>query len=242
MKLSVFSNYRLLSENASDEIIDLVKYKPTAVICLASGDTPRLCYQLLVEKAIAGNIDFRAITFIGLDEWVGIPPANEGSCHYFFDKFLLKHLNFSISNIHLFDGLSTDFNEECKKMDQVLNVKAGFDLMVVGVGMNGHIGFNEPGTSLNNYSHLVELDNTTASVGQKYFKETTTLKYGITIGLKHLLEASKVLMLASGFKKAPVIKKALEEEISDQMPASIIRTHPNSEVMLDEEAASMLSS
>jgi 6-phosphogluconolactonase/glucosamine-6-phosphate isomerase/deaminase len=89
---------------------------------------------------------------------------------------------------------------------------------------------------------VVELDNTTASVGQKYFKETTTLKYGITIGLKYLLEAPKVLMLASGFKKAPVIKKALEEEISEQMPASIIRTHPNSEVLLDEEAASMLSS
>jgi 6-phosphogluconolactonase/glucosamine-6-phosphate isomerase/deaminase len=83
MKLSVFPNYRLLSENASDEIIDLVKNKPTAVICLASGDTPRLCYELLVEKAIAAKIDFSAISFVGLDEWVGISPANEGSCHFF---------------------------------------------------------------------------------------------------------------------------------------------------------------
>ncbi len=242
MKLSVFSNYRLLSENASDKIIDLVKNKPTAVLCLASGDTPRLCYQLLVEKGIAANIDFSAITFIGLDEWVGIPPTNEGSCHYFFDNLLLKQLNFSPCNIHLFDGMSVNLKGECEKMDQLLKEKAGIDLMLVGVGMNGHIGFNEPGISFNNYSHLVELDNTTASVGQKYFKVPTTLKYGITIGLKHLLETPKVLMLASGFKKAPVIKNALEEEISEQMPASIIRTHPNSEVMLDEEAASLLIS
>ena len=114
--------------------------------------------------------------------------------------------------------------------------------MLVGVGMNGHIGFNEPGISFNNFSHLVELDNITASVGQKYFKEATPLKQGVTLGLKHLTETKNVLMLANGFKKAPIIKKALEEEISDQIPASIIRTHLNSEVMLDEEAASLLRS
>ncbi len=230
----------MLSENASDEIIRLVQNKPTAVLCLASGDTPRLSYQLLVEKAIAARIDFRAITVIGLDEWVGIPPGNEGSCHYFLDNLLLKHLNFSSSNIHLFDGMSGNLTGECEKMDQLLKEKAGVDLMLVGVGMNGHIGFNEPGISFNSYSHLVELDNITASVGQKYFNEATTLKHGITLGLKHLLEARRVLMLANGFKKATVIKKALEEEVNDQMPASIIRTHPNSEVMLDEEAASLL--
>jgi len=240
MKLSVFPNYRLLSENASDKVIRLVQNKPTAVLCFASGDTPRLCYQLMVEKAIAAKIDFSAISFVGLDEWVGISPSNEGSCHFFLDNLILKHLNFSSSNIHLFDGLSGNPMQECRKMDQLLQEKGGIDLMIVGVGMNGHIGFNEPGVSFNNYSHLVELDNITASVGQKYFKEATMLKQGLTIGLKHLVEATNVLMLANGFKKAPIIKKAMEDEISDQMPASIIRTHPNSEVMLDEEAASLL--
>jgi len=240
MKLLVFPDNRTLSQNAADEIIRLVRAKPTAVLCFASGDTPRLCYQLLVEKATTANVDFSAITFIGLDEWVGIPPSNEGSCHYFLDNLLLKHLNFSSSNIHLFDGLSANLGQECKKMDQLLEEKGGIDLMLVGVGMNGHIGFNEPGISFNNYSHVVELDNITASVGQKYFKEATSLKQGITLGLKHLSEAAKVLVLANGLKKAPVIKNALEGDISDKMPASIVRTHPNSEVMLDEEAASLL--
>ena len=106
MKLSVFPNHRLLSENASDEIIRLVRNKPNAVLCFASGDTPRLCYQLMVEKATAAKIDFSAISFVGLDEWVGISPDNEGSCHFFLENLVLKHLNFSRSNIHLFDGLS----------------------------------------------------------------------------------------------------------------------------------------
>jgi len=242
MKLSVFPDYRMLSERASDEIIHLVKEKPTGVLCFASGDTPRLCYQLMVEKAKAAKIDFSAMSFVGLDEWVGIPPSNEGSCHFFLDNLVLRHLNFSSANIHLFDGLSADPKGECRKMDQFLHEKGGIDLMLVGVGMNGHIGFNEPGISSHYYSHIVELENTTTSVGQKYFKEATVLKQGITLGLKHLLETRKVMMLASGSKKAPVIKKALEENISDQMPASIIRTHPNSKVLLDEEAASMLRS
>jgi len=242
MKLSVFPNYRLLSEKASDEIIQMVQKKPTAVLCFASGDTPRLCYQLFVEKAKAAKIDFSAISFVGLDEWVGIPPSNEGSCHFFLNNLVLKHLNFSNANIHLFDGMSDDPIQECRKMDQFLHEKGGVDLMLVGVGMNGHIGFNEPGISSHYYSHLVELHNTTTSVGQKYFKDATSLKLGITLGLNHLLEAKEVLMLANGLKKALVIKKALEENISDQMPASIIRTHPNSEVMIDEEAASMLRS
>jgi len=242
MKLSVYPNYRSLSENASDEIIRLVRNRPNATICLASGDTPRLCYQLMVEKATAAKIDFSAISFVGLDEWVGISPENEGSCYFFLENLVLRHLNFSRPNIHLFDGLSDDPARECRKMDEFLHDKGGVDLMIVGVGMNGHIGFNEPGVSFNNYSHLVELDHMTASVGQKYFKEATILKQGITLGLKHLSEATKVLMLANGIKKALVIKKVLEEEISDQMPASIVRTHPNSEVMLDEEAASMLNS
>jgi len=242
MTLSIFPDYRSLSEKAADEIIHIVQNKPTAVLCFATGDTPRLCYQLMVQKAKVAQIDFSAVSFVGLDEWVGIPPSNEGSCHFFLDNLVLRHLNFSSVNIHLFDGLSDDLIRECKKMDQFLREKGGVDLMLVGVGMNGHIGFNEPGISSHYYSHLVELEDTTTLVGQKYFKEETPLKQGITLGLKHLSEAKKVLMLANGFRKAPIIKKALEHGISDQMPASIIRTHPNSEVMLDEEAASMLSS
>ena len=114
--------------------------------------------------------------------------------------------------------------------------------MIVGVGRNGHIGFNEPGVSFEEYSHVVDLDETTQTVGQKYFREETTLTQGITLGLQHLMEARKAVLIANGSKKAEVMKKAIEEEITTDMPASIMRKHPDGEIILDKEASSLLSS
>ena len=240
MQLIIFKEYDTLSLYAAEEIIRLVKSKPDAVICFASGDTPRLAYKLLVEKSRIEKIDFSRVTLIGLDEWVGIPPANEGSCHYFLETNLIDQLNFTESNIRLFDALSEDLRQECDRMDAVIDSKSGIDLMLVGLGMNGHIGFNEPGASFNNYSQVITLDNITTSVGQKYFNQATTLQQGITLGLKHLSEAKRVLLLANGNRKATIIKKVLEEEVNALVPGSIIRLHSNSAVLIDEEAASLL--
>ncbi len=240
MQLTIFNDYHTLSFYAAEEIIRLVKSKPDAVICFASGDTPRLAYKLLVEKALVEKIDFSRVTFIGLDEWVGIPPSNEGSCHYFLKSNLIDQLNFTDSNIHLFDALSEHLRQECDLMDAVIVSKSGIDLMLVGLGMNGHIGFNEPGASFNNYSHVIALDNITTSVGQKYFNLATMLQQGITLGLKHLSEANRVLLLANGNRKAAIIKKVLEEEVNALVPGSIIRLHSNSAVLIDKEAASLL--
>ncbi len=240
MQLNIYKDYDTLSLNAAAEIIELVKIKPDAVLCLAAGDTPRLTYTLMAEKAKEEKIDFTHCTFIGLDEWVDIPPENEGSCHYFLQNNIFKPLNISPEQIHLFNAMSSDLVHECEAMDKIILAKEGIDLMLVGVGMNGHIGFNEPGVSIDNYSHAINLDHVSQSVGQKYFKQATTLKQGITLGLKHLLEARKVLLIANGIKKAEVIRKALEEKINKDMPASIIRMHPQGMVMIDEEAASLL--
>ena len=240
MQLKIYKNYQSLSEAAANEIIELVKHKPNAVLCLPSGETPRLTCQLFVEKAVKEKIDLGQITFIGLDEWVGIPPENEGSCHYFFQNEIFKPLQISRKQTHLFDGMSANLDQECKKMDAVLLEKSGIDLMVVGIGMNGHIGFNEPGVSFNNYSHIIDLDDTTVSVGQKYFKTPVSLTKGITLGLKHLQESKKVLLLANGTKKAAVIKKTVEEKITNEFPASIMQTHSNAFIMIDDEAAGLL--
>ena len=241
MQLQIFKNYDELSFHAAERIIALVKNNPDAVLCLAAGDTPRLAYNLMSKKAIEEKVDFSRCTFIGLDEWVGIPPENEGSCCFFLRTNIFDPLHISSSQIHLFDALSEDLVQECSGMDKIIREKGGIDLMLVGVGMNGHIGFNEPGVSVNNYSHVIDLDEATQSVGQKYFKQTTTLKKGITLGLNHLLQAREVIMVANGLKKAEVISRALESEINTAIPASIIRTHPHGIVMIDEEAASLLN-
>lgn len=240
MEIKVYRTYNDLSESAANEIINLLKEKPSASICLASGDTPRLTCRLLIQKAKEQNIDFSQVNFFGLDEWVGIPPSNEGSCHYFFQTELFDHLNFSIARIHLFNSMTDDLIAECKKMDSAIEDAGGLDLILVGIGMNGHIGFNEPGVSFLNSSHIMELDAVTTSVGQKYFKQDTELKRGITLGLKHLVESKKVLLLANGEKKAPIIKAAVKGRVDALLPASIIQTIPHSVVMIDAAAASLL--
>ena len=240
MAIKIFKDYDSLSLEAANEIIHVVKTNPRAVLCLASGETPRKTYQLLAQKAIRENIDLSQCTFVGLDEWIGIPPDNEGSCAFFLNKYLFHPLEISPQQIHLFDALTEDLYGECQKTDAQIARNGGIDLMVVGVGMNGHVGFNEPGVPEGLYSHVVALDPVTKNVGQKYFTKATELSYGITLGLRHFLESQRAIMLASGKKKAEVIRQAIEGEVSIDLPASVIRKHSDWIIMLDEDAASEL--
>jgi galactosamine-6-phosphate isomerase len=240
MQLAIYKDYQELSSHAANAIIDCIKNKPTTVICLASGDTPKLMCSLFVQKVAKEKIDVSQCTFIGLDEWVGIPPENAGSCHHFFQTYVFKPLNLPSSQFYLFNALSNELAEQCRQMDKVIAEKGGIDLMIVGVGMNGHIGFNEPGVAINNYAHVIELDELTQTVGQKYFKEPVTINKGITLGLQHLLESKQVIMLANSNKKATVIKKATDEPISTKFPATVMRMHNKSIMMIDEQAASLL--
>lgn len=238
MQISIYKDYPTLSLHAANTIIELVKQKPDAVLCLAAGDTPRLTYDTVTERAANERLDFGQCTFVGLDEWVGIPPENEGSCHYFLQKHLFDPLHISEDKIHLFDALSTDLNHECRKMNDLISSLGGIDFMLVGIGMNGHIGFNEPGVSPDLYAHVVDLDEATRIVGQKYFAQQTSLSKGITLGLNHLLEARQVILVANGAKKAAVIKQTVEGPITPALPATIMRKHFNARVMVDEQAGS----
>jgi glucosamine-6-phosphate isomerase len=240
MDVKILPDYERLSNFVADNVLEYIKKKPDAVVCLASGDSPRLTYNLIAEKGRTQNINFQNVTFIGLDEWVGIAPGNPGSCKYFLMENIFIPLQLAPRQIHLFDGLSTNLTEECRKMDAVIRSKGGIDVMVVGIGMNGHIGFNEPGISPDLYSHVADLEETTKSVGQKYFKEQTKLEKGITIGLKYLTESKKPILIANGEKKAEIIRKAIEGPVTMNLPASIMQKHPASLIALDKSAASLL--
>lgn len=242
MQIKIYNNYETLSARVADEMIALIKQKPTAVICLASGHTPLLPCQIFVKKVKEQNIDIANLTFLGLDEWVGVPPANEGSCHFFLYNTVFTPINLRPHQIHVFNSLSNDLAKECKAMDNSIATKGGIDLMIVGIGMNGHIGFNEPGVSFTNYSHVIALDKTTIEVGQKYFPAATTLSKGITIGLQHLMDAKQVMLIANEEKKADIIKKTVEEKVSNQIPATIMQQHANGIIIVDAAAASLLPS
>lgn len=240
MKTLRFSNYEELSAYTASEIVNAIKEKPNLTLCMASGHTPLRTAELLAQQLLNQNVDYSQITFLGLDEWVGLPKENEGSCHYFFKTKLFEPLQLKPSQYFLFDALAGNSEAECKKMDAVIADKGGIDIMLVGIGMNGHIGFNEPGTAFNKLCHVAELDDTTKSVGQKYFKEKTVLHQGITIGLGHLLNAKKVFLQANGKRKAEVIEKTVEGEITENFPASVMQQHTNGIIVIDEEAASLL--
>lgn len=240
MQPKIFSDYTELSAKAAGEIIDLVRRKPDAVLCLAAGDTPRLTYEMVAKTAGAQKVDFSKVTFIGLDEWVGIPPENEGSCQYFLYNYLFTPLHVPGAQIHLFNALTDDLAAACKKMDTTIQQAGSIDLMLVGIGMNGHIGFNEPGVAFDLYSHVIDLDENTQQVGQKYFREAMPLRKGITLGLQHFLEADTAILIANGIKKSGVIQKAVNGPVTNELPASIIQKHRNGLVMLDDEAASLI--
>jgi galactosamine-6-phosphate isomerase len=240
MKLLSFKNYQELSDYAASNIVNAIKNNPSLVLCMASGDTPKLTVELLIKKINEEKINHSQITFIGLDEWASLPPTNTGSCHYFFKNQLLGPLQLKSSQYFLFDALAKDLQNECAKMDQFINERNGIDIMLVGIGMNGHIGFNEPGSSFDNLSHVIELDDITKSVGQKYFTEHIELSKGITIGFKHILNTKKVFLMASGSKKAEVIKNTIEGPVTENFPASVMQKHKNGFVLIDEDAGSLL--
>ena len=237
MQLKIFPTYESLSAHAADLMFAAVQAKPNCLIGIVSGDSPRLAYDLFCEKAEANGLDTSQLQFAGFDEWVGIPPENDGSCHAFLHRHVFTPLGLPQANYHVFDAMSNDLDGECARMNAFIAERGGLDLLLVGVGMNGHIGFNEPGVDWGNYAHVQLLEGITLEVGQKYFKEATELKYGITLGLRHLMEAKEVLMLAKGQSKANIRDQDVEGGIGDDVSASIVRTHPKSEVLLDEGAA-----
>ena len=238
MQIQTFKNPEQLAIYTADFIINLVKHKPTATLILTSGDTPVLTYKKIVE--FANPADFEQVTIIGLDEWVGVPPTSEGSCRYIVEENLLKPLGIKSNQFTFFDSMSDDLEAECKRVDKLLFDADGADFMIVGVGVNGHIGLNEPGTSFENYCHISELAAITISVGQKYFAKNTKLTQGITIGLKHLLEAKMAVLIASGERKAEVIQRMLAEEPNVDFPATVFKLHNNSFIWLDEAATSLI--
>ncbi|MDB4922542.1 glucosamine-6-phosphate deaminase [Mucilaginibacter sp.] len=240
MKILTHKNYNEMCRAAADIILNQIKLKPDSLICLTSGDTPAGIYKLLVEDAQQGKVDFSACYFVGLDEWVGMDKNDTGSCTNFLYETFFTPARIDPSRMMIFDAKAANLDASCAAMDNFIKEKGPLAIMLVGIGMNGHIGLNEPGADFNSYAHHSALAPVTIEVGQKYFTHQTQLTEGITLGLKHLQEAKIPMLLASGIKKANIIKLALQGEVTNQVPASIFQTLSSAYVMLDEDAASLL--
>ncbi|PLT45426.1 Glucosamine-6-phosphate deaminase [Paenibacillus pasadenensis] len=237
MQTIIESDYEALSERASEWIAKCVSDKPDAVLCLAAGATPVGAFRKLVSMAREGKVDLSKCRFVGLDEWAGLGREDEGSCKRLLYEEIFEPLQIPEDQLYMFDACSEDLAGQCQAMNRRIETLGGIDFMLVGAGMNGHIGFNEPGTSFDTYAHVANLDEVTQQVGQKYFTKPMRLRTGVTLGLRHLAESRSVVLMVSGSHKADIVERIVNEGISEQLPASLVRKHPNGCLLLDSEAA-----
>jgi len=240
MKTQIFKDYQALSEATALLIAEAIREKKHSLICLASGHTPVGVFQVLAREVNDNKLDLSHCTFLSLDEWIGIDPDDSGSCLAMLKKDCFEPLHILPHQIEFFNVQTRDLETECNRINSLIEHHEGLDIMLVGVGTNGHIGMNEPGTSFNSYAHMSNLAEETKSVGQKYFDKPTVLSLGITLGLRHLREAKLPIVMASGEKKAAIIAKGITQPPTEEIPVSIAQLIPQGYVMLDEAAAGQL--
>lgn len=237
MNTWVYSTAEVLAGETAKRLAEYVQANPGKLLCLAAGDTPLQAYGHLADFHRDGRIDLNAMWFVGLDEWVGIGYETPGSCRQvmfdgFYDRAGIDH-----SRILAFDGRNPDIDGQCMAVSRWIAEKGVIGLTVLGIGMNGHVGFNEPGSLADDTVRIVPLDATTTSVGQKYFPGGVVPTRGITVGMRELLAANQILMMASGNRKAPIVQRALSAEVTPEIPASLLRANGTLTVLLDEAAA-----
>lgn len=240
MKVNILENYQELSEAVGKFIVDYVNNKPNSLLCLAGGDTPLATYKYLVDASEKGEVDFSQCKFVSLDEWVGLGEETKGSCVETLYEHIYNKLPIEKEQVCFFDGLSKDLDYECKRIDKFIFDNDKIDIMLLGIGMNGHLGFNEPGVNEDLYSTVVPLDEVSKTVGTKYFEEEVKLTSGITLGMKHILESKNVILMANALKKADIVKATIEGDISNKIPSTLARKSENASIYIDSEAASKL--
>lgn len=236
MKVQVFEDYDSESAATAAIIGAAIAVKPNSLICIASGHTPVGVFRQLVKDVKARVIDFSKCTFVSLDEWIGIDPLDSGSCLAMLKKDFFDHLALRKDQVRYFNVTAPSLDEECDKMNNLIKNHGGLDVMLVGIGTNGHIGMNEPGTSFNTYAHIGKLAEETILTGQKYFQKPTSLNDGITLGLQHFKEAKVPILMASGETKSSIIRKVIASAPTAQIPATIIHETPQALVILDKAA------
>ena len=236
MKVNILKDYEEMSLATSQLIIEVMKESPDGLYCFAGGDTPVKTLQLLVEAHQKKIIDLTKAYYIELDEWVGLKQDNTGSCLSYLNRNLFAPAAVPQSHIHHFDSLSSHLDEECQKANEYIEKHGSLTLVLLGIGENGHLGFNEPGVDFDNKAHVISLSSTTQSVGQKYFQEEMVLKEGITLGIRQLMESEVMVVIANGVKKQNAVRKILQGEVTHMCTATIINEHKNSYLFIDELA------
>ena len=242
MEVIVKPTYEEVSKLAAQMIADIVRSKPRAVLGFATGSTPLGTYKELIRMHLEEGLDFsQAVTF-NLDEYIGLPKDNDQSYHYFMWENLFKHINVLESNVHIPQGMGDDIQQKCIEYEEEIFDHGGLDVQLLGIGGNGHIAFNEPGSSLGSRTRIKTLDEKTIQDNARFFKSIDEVpRYCVTMGIGTIMEAEKLILLANKENKADAVQKTIEGPITASVPASAIQLHPNATVIVDKAAASKLT-
>ena len=227
MKILHEKNYDAMSARAAELLAAQVLLKPACVLGLATGSSPVGMYRRLAEQYRQGQLDFSAVTSVNLDEYCGLSPEDPQSYRYFLEENLFRHINIRRENTFVPDGLNPDHAAVCAAYDARIAALGGIDLQVLGIGNNGHIGFNEPDDHFTVGTHVVALKESTIQANARFFEDIAQVPtHAVTMGMGAILQAKRILLLA-GAEKAAIVRQAMEGPVTPQVPASLLQLHPN---------------
>nr|WP_240376879.1 glucosamine-6-phosphate deaminase [Bacillus piscicola] len=237
MKVIEVDGKETLGELSSEMLAELVEKKPDAVLGLATGSTPEDTYKKLIKKINTRKLDTSRLTTINLDEYEGLSPDHPMSYHAFMKEHLYQPLGLSEAQTHLPKGDAPDLYEEAERYERLIQECGGIDLQLLGIGENGHIGFNEPGTPFTTRTHVVDLTANTREVNARFFDRLEDVPHrAITMGITSIMEARKVVLLANGDRKKDAMTRLIAGAINEEAPASILKKHPDFTIIADKAA------
>ncbi|MEB1808599.1 MAG: glucosamine-6-phosphate deaminase [Bacillaceae bacterium] len=237
MKLKVMKNHEEMSRHACQLVVSKVNSLSSPVLGLATGSTPERLYEMLIEEYKQKLVSFSHVKTFNLDEYVGLRGNDKNSYRYYMDHHLFSKVNFTKGENHIPNGMAIQLEQECQRYEQLIKEAGGIDIQILGLGHNGHIGFNEPGTPFSSRTHVVDLDRTTREANARFFesiKEVPT--QAITMGIENILESKQIILLVSGEQKATALQRLLNGEVSEDFPASVLKQHDDVTIIADKAA------
>lgn len=241
MQIIKAKDYDMMSRMAANMIASQVIMKPDCVLGLATGSTPIGTYKELISKYEAGELDFGDVTSINLDEYKGLSPENDQSYRYFMNNNLFNYVNINPERTFVPNGLEADSEKACEEYNEIIRKSGGIDLQLLGLGHNGHIGFNEPDSVFEKDTHCVDLTQSTIDANARFFASMEDVpKQAYTMGIRTIMQAKKVVVVVSGEDKAKIVKEAFFGPVTPQVPASVLQLHPDVVLIGDEAALSLI--
>lgn len=241
MKIYKEKDYDAVSKRAAALVAAQIKEKNDSILGLATGSSPVGMYKELVEMYNAGELSFKNIRTVNLDEYAGLADDDVNSYHYFMNQHLFSQVDIDPANTHLPNGIAADPDAECASYEAMVQALGGADLQVLGLGENGHIGFNEPGTPFTETTHLVDLTESTIRANSRLFEKIEDVpRQAYSMGIKTIMSAKHILLIVTGTAKADALAKVLTGPVTEDVPGSVLQNHPDVTVISDEAAASQL--